>query len=264
MLKLFSQGISLSPLRNLILSLSGALLLSFFNSPAFAQFEVPPLTAPVVDEANIIDQPVESALNNALRALRDSGGSQINVLTVPSLNGVPIEQASIQVTDKWQLGTKKGDNGALLLIAMQDRKMRIEVGQGLEGVIPDAIAKRIIEDRVAPLMREGRTSEAILTGVASIAEFSDPEFNFASYLNLPRAKRVSHERNFSWIWFLLFLFFIFLGPRGRRSGLTGALLGYGLGRSHGGWGGGGGFGSGGGGWSGGGGGFSGGGASGGW
>ena len=231
------------------------------------QFEVPALTAPVMDQADIVEPQVEEALNNAIRDLFKSSGTQLNVLTVPTLNDVPIEMASIQVTDKWKLGSAKSDKGALLLIAMKERKMRIEVGQGLEGDIPDAIAKRIVDDSVVPLMKAGRTSEAVLVGVASIAQYSDPEFDFASKLGV-RERRGGGARgkNGSWLWLIILLIFIFLQPRGRRgSGIAGALLGYGLGRSHSGWGGGGGFGGGGGGsWGGGGGGFSGGGASGGW
>lgn len=245
-------------------------VLVFVSCVAMAQqFKVPALTAPVMDEANIIDARTEEALNNAIRDLHDSGGSQINVLTVDTLNGVPIEQASIQVTDQWKLGTKKADNGVLFLIAMQDRKMRIEVGQGLEGVLPDAIANRIIQDRVAPYMREGKTSEAVLMGVASIIENSDPQFDIRSHLGIQRrASRVSDngDGGLGWVIIIFFLFVIigrpllgllFLGSRGGRGG--GGFYGGG-----GGWGGGGFGGGGGGSWGGGGGGFSGGGASGGW
>lgn len=250
--------------------LSFSFLFVMFVSVAQAQqFEVPALTAPVMDQADIVEPQVEEALNNAIRDLFKSSGTQLNVLTVPTLNDVPIEMASIQVTDKWKLGSAKSDKGALLLIAMKERKMRIEVGQGLEGDIPDAIAKRIVDDSVVPLMKAGRTSEAVLVGVASIAQYSDPEFDFASKLGV-RERRSQGSgvrgKSGSWFWLLLLLIFIFIQPRGRRSsGVAGALLGYGLGRSHSGWGGGGGFGGGGGGsWGGGGGGFSGGGASGGW
>ena len=243
-------------------------IILFVSVFAHAQFVVPELTSPVMDQADIVDPQVEEALNNAIRELFQTSGTQINVLTVPTLNDVPIEMASIQVTDKWKLGSAKADKGALLLIAMKERKMRIEVGQGLEGVIPDAIAKRIIDDSVVPLMKAGRASEAVLVGVASIAQYSDPEFDFASKLGVSqRPQNFRREKGNGWIWLLLLFFFIFLRPRGRRSsGVAGALLGYGLGRSTSGWGGGGGGfgGGGGGGWGGGGGGFSGGGASGGW
>lgn len=242
-----------------------SLLIGFAHAQ---QFEVPALTAPVMDQADIVDPQVEEALNNAIRELFASSGTQLNVLTVPTLNDVPIEMASIQVTDKWKLGSAKNDKGALLLIAMKERKMRIEVGQGLEGDIPDAVAKRIVDDSVVPLMKAGRTSEAVLVGIASIAQYSDPEFDFASKLGVRERRSQgggARGKSGSWLWLLLLLIFIFIQPRGRRSsGIAGALLGYGLGRSSRGWGGGGGFGGGGGGWGGGGGGFSGGGASGGW
>lgn len=245
---------------------------SLFVNVAQAQFKVPALTAPVMDQANIIDEQTEAALNNAIRQLRDSGGSQINVLTVPTLNDVPIEQATIQVTDQWKLGSKKEDNGVLLLISTGDHKMRIEVGQGLEGALPDVIAKRIIEDRIAPFMREGKTSEAVVAGVASIIQYTDPKFDISSSLQVPQARAdrnsdidINQTARLIKLGLLMLMFIIFLRPGRRRSGLLGAAVGYGLGRGGGGWGGGGGFGGGGGGsWGGGGGGFSGGGASGGW
>lgn len=240
-----------------------AVLTVFVGVQAHAQFTIPQLSAPVMDQAGLIDTAIEEDLNRILRELRDTGGSQINVLTVSQLDGMPIEQASIEVTDKWKLGSQKGDNGALFMIALAERKMRIEVGQGLEGSLPDAIAKRIIDEVVAPLMREGRTSEAVLMGVATMVKYTDPSFDFASRLQTRPIQRGvrSRERSSPWLWLIILFLFIFLRPRSRRSGLWGIPLGYGLGRSHGGWGGS--FG-GGGGWSGGGGGFSGGGASGGW
>src|SRR6478672_3343753 len=107
---------------------AAVLLVLLVGVAAYAQqFNVPALSAPVMDEADMVDPQIEDAINRVLRDLRDSGGTQINVLTVPTLNDVPIEQASIQVTDKWRLGSAKEDKGALLLIALQERKMRIEV-----------------------------------------------------------------------------------------------------------------------------------------
>lgn len=241
-------------------------LISFFLSfNAHAQkFEVPALTAPVIDNAELVDPHTTEALNRVLRELHDSGGSQINVLTVPTLNGIPLEEATIAVTDQWKLGSKKEDNGVLLFIALQERKIRIEVGQGLEGVLPDVIAGRIIRNDITPLMKQGRTSDAILNGVISIVEHTDPKFDFGSRLEIPRERSTQNDdKGGSLLIFglilAIFLLKIFLIPR---------RYGYGSGWWGGGGFGGGGFGGGGfgggGSWGGGGGGFSGGGASGGW
>ena len=248
-------------------------LFTFAVLSAHAQdtFEVPALTGPVVDAAGVIDGSREQAIATALRAIHDAGGSQINVLTVRSLGGLPIEQASIQVVDKWKLGGRKTDNGVLLLVAAEDRKLRIEVGQGREGVLTDADSKRIIEESIVPLFKAGDMGGGILVGVYQIAKKTDPTIDITPYLEGQAVRRVSergHSRlgpGFIIFLVILFLFFRMIGGGRRRRGF------YGGGFGGGGWGGGGfgggGFGGGGGGggsWGGGGGGFSGGGASGGW
>lgn len=224
-------------------------------------FRVPVLTSPVVDEAGILRTSTQSSLESALRALASSGGSQVNVLTLKSLGGLEIEQASIKIVDQWKLGEKKTDKGVLLLIAPHERKLRIEVGQGLEGVLTDADSKRIIDQAIVPLIRKGDFDSAVLVGVFQIVKKTDPQFDVSPYLEgkLKRRPKTSGDSDSGGIpvrlWFIIaiVLFFLFFGGRGRRGG----GIWYG--------GGGGGFGGGGGGgWSGGGGGFSGGGASGDW
>ena len=233
---------------------------------ARAAFVVPPLTGPVVDTAGVLNSSRVAEISDVLRRLRKSGGPQINVVTVQSLEGLPIENASIQITDAWKLGDKKADDGVLFLVSMGDRKMRIEVGQGLEGVLTDAESKRIIEDRVLPYFRAGRAGEGILVGVRSILEKTAPDYLKALGDAPARPREAKSKRNGGLplpVLVILFIFIMFAGGRrGRRSGLMGALAGAALGSSsRGGWSG---RGGGGGGWSGGGGGFSGGGASGSW
>lgn len=129
-----------------------ALLLVAALSPltAFAAFEPPALTGPVVDAGDMLSSSTEAKLDQFIRRLHESGGSQLQVVTVPDLGGISIEEASIQVTDKYKLGSAKGDNGVLLLISRDDRKVRIEVGQGLEGNLTDAYSSRIIRDVIVP------------------------------------------------------------------------------------------------------------------
>lgn len=244
---------------------------AFLAITARAAFTVPELTGPVVDQAGMIDVTTERALETGLRALRDQGGSQINVLTVNTLEELPIEQASIQVVDKWKLGGRKNDNGVLLMIALKERRLRIEVGQGLEGSLTDADSKRIIDQAIVPLIRAGDVNSGVLVGVYQIARKTDPTFDLAPYFEGKIRKRAQEQHRSGpgriLIFILVFLAIVALsGRRRRRAGFFGGGWGGGGGFGGGGWGGGGGFGggSGGGGWSGGCGGFSGGGASGGW
>lgn len=133
-----------------------------------AQFvEVPPLTARVIDQTGILG-PVASELESTLQALEAEKGSQVAVLVVRTTKPETIEQYSIRVVDQWKLGRKGIDDGALLLLALEDRAVRIEVGRGLEGDIPDAIAKRIISEQILPHFRGGDLPAGIRAGVAAV------------------------------------------------------------------------------------------------
>ena len=237
------------------------LFVILFTLTSQAEFKVPKLSAPVVDKAGMLSSSAKGHINAALRKLKKSGGSQIQVLTVKDLSGLTIEQASIQVVDKWKLGDEEKDNGVLLLVAQKERRIRIEVGQGLEGSLTDAYSKRIIDEVMVPLFRSGDPGSGILLGILNIAKRTDPKVDFKSYLQGSNGfkSKVQKKKESSLISrvlsaiFYIFLFLLFL-----RNPMLFFLLLAGSGRR-----GGGGFG-GGGGWSGGGGGFSGGGASGGW
>ncbi len=245
-----------------------AALVMVTGSFAQAAFEVPEFTGNVVDRANMLDGNTAASLENALRSLREKGGPQIAVLTIKSLEGMPIEVASIQVTDKWKIGAGKEDDGVLLMVALEDRKIRIESGQGLEGSLTDLYAKRIIDDTMTPYFRAGRPSDGIVAGVRGIVEKTAPDklgvFGEAPEQVRPRKDRGGRSIPFPII-ILLLIVFSFLGRRGRRGGAGGFVTGLALGALSGRGGGGSSWGGGGGGFSGGGGGgFSGGGASGGW
>lgn len=237
-------------------------------------FEVPPLRSAVQDEAGVLSPATRQRLEHALRALRRAGGTQLAVLTVPSLGGLTIEQASIRVVDAWQLGRADEDDGVLLLVAPSERRVRIEVGQGLEGVLPDAYAKRIIDEGITPLFRAGDLDGGVTIGVYQIAARTNPDVDLAPLLEGPlRAPSPRADEEPSLLRLLFFLAVAALVVSSRMGWLPLLFMG-GLGRAHR-WGhrgsiggfGGGGFGGGGGGFGGfggGGGGFSGGGASGGW
>lgn len=247
--------------------ISSAVTLTLLSAPAFAQttsssptFMVPALTGPVVDEGGMLSPSARAKLSRFLQELHENAGTQIQVLTVNDLGGLSIEEASIKVTDAWKLGSAKADNGILLMLSRQERRVRIEVGQGYEGDLPDVTASRIIRDVVIPRFKEGDIDRGVIDGVLAIVHYVNPKY-LEGHTAAPRSEK-SFPIPFWVIILAVFGFFIlpaFLRPRfGRRNSWRGWDD----------WGGGGfggfGGGSGGGGWSGGGGGFSGGGASGGW
>ena len=131
---------------------------------------VPPLTARVTDLTGTLTADERGALEQKLAAFEVAKGSQLAVLIVPTTRPEEIEQYSIRVVDQWKLGRgavggKRVDDGALLLIAKNDHRMRIEVGYGLEGVLTDAMSNRIISETIAPAFREGNYYEGIDAGL---------------------------------------------------------------------------------------------------
>lgn len=230
---------------------------------ASALVPVPPLTAPVIDQAQMLSSTVVNRLNSALRQWHQQEGVQLTILTLPGLDGEPIEEAAIRITDQWRLGEKGSDRGLLLLIAKQDRRVRLEVGRGLQGDLPDVIAKRIISRVIEPAFKQGQFDLGVVSGVHEMARYASPNFAFDHQLGGRQAKGPTDARALGIAVFLLFLFLAVV-PFAQRGGGVGLRPGRYYG---GGWGGGGsgggGFG-GGGGWGGGGGGFDGGGSSGSW
>src|ERR1044071_8728175 len=113
----------------------------------------PQLSGRVVDEANILDAPTRQALNDKLAAVEAKSGDQIVVVTLSSLQGTSIEDYGYQLGRHWGIGQKGVNNGALLIVAPNERKVRIEVGYGLEGALTDAVTKLIIENSILPRFR---------------------------------------------------------------------------------------------------------------
>lgn len=135
---------------------------------AAEEVAVPALTAHVTDLTGTLTAEQRSTLEARLQALESQKGSQIAVLLVPTTQPESIEQYSIRVVEQWKLGRKKIDDGVLLLIAKADRKLRIEVGYGLEGVLPDVIAKRIIAEDITPHLKQGDFYGGIVAGITRI------------------------------------------------------------------------------------------------
>jgi uncharacterized protein len=222
----------------------------------------------VHDDANLLTPEVEQRFEQRLAAYEQKTQHQIAVLTIPSLDGDAIEDFGIRVGEKWKLGRKGQDDGAILLVALKDRAMRIEVGYGLEGDLPDALGARIIRERLIPAFRRGDYAGGIDGALSAMIAATGGD---GEPLGAPRAQGQPRRSVGGWLPLLLLLAFFVLpwfGGRGRRGGMF-FPGGFGAGRrgGFGGFGGGfggGGFGGGGGGFSGGGGGFGGGGASGRW
>jgi uncharacterized protein len=132
-----------------------SLLLLLFGSGALADVAVPPLRSPVTDLTGTLTSEQSATLEQQLRAFEAKKGSQIAVLIVPTTQPETIEQYGIRVAEAWKLGRRGVNDGALLLIAKDDRAVRIEVGYGLEGVLPDVLANRIVDQVVVPRFRSG-------------------------------------------------------------------------------------------------------------
>jgi len=274
------------------------LLICIFWVPSLLALEVPALKGRVNDHAAMLSAATRQQLEDILSRLEQTDSSQIVVLTIPSLGGEVLEEFSLKVAEKWKIGQKGFDNGAILLIAQKDRKLRIEVGYGLEGSLTDLMAGRIIRNVIVPQFKAGNFDQGIIDGVQAMigvvrGEYQAPEKSpkkkdsspgfggliaFVFFISmLGRLRRpmgiaaggilapiaASVFFNFSPIWILLSI------PAGLLIGFILSFLGspliFGHGHHHhrhtgGGWSGG----FGGGGFSGGGGGFGGGGASGGW
>jgi uncharacterized protein len=132
--------------------------------------DVPFLTGRVTDNAEILTADTRRAVTKSLKAHEERTGNQIAVLTVPALEGESIEEYAVAVFNAWKLGKKGQDNGLLVIIATNDRRMRIEVGYGLEGVMPDAAAGRIIRNVMAPRFKTGDYNDGVVDGVKAIID----------------------------------------------------------------------------------------------
>lgn len=151
------------------------LLVLLLSWPALAEQVVPRLQARVTDLTATLTPAERDALEQRLAAFETEKGSQLAVLIVPTTQPEGIEQYAIRVAESWKLGRKGVDDGVLLLVAKDDRAVRIEVGYGLEGAIPDAVAKRIVEELIVPRFREGDYHGGIVAGVEALIKLISGE-----------------------------------------------------------------------------------------
>ncbi len=239
-----------------------------------ADLKFPPLTGRVVDDAHMLSPATVAKLDGELANLEAQTGHQLVVATVPDLQGHEIEDYGYQLGRTWQLGRKGVNDGAILLVAPNDRKVRIEVGYGLEPVLTDALTSVILQRKVLPQFRAGHMEQGVVDGAeAVVGQLGLPDDQAKANVAQAAQQPVVHQSrgggpHIPVIFILFILFWVISGllRGGRRAGglwwLPFLFMGGGRG---GGWGGGGGFGGGGGGgFSGGGGSFGGGGSSGSW
>ncbi len=147
------------------------LLAALFAFPAAVTAqtaEVPYLTGRVVDNAEILNPATRKRLGETLRHHEQKTGNQVAVLTVPTIHGESVEEYAVRVFEQWKLGQKDKDNGVLVLVVPQDRRMRIEVGYGLEGTLTDAHASRIIRNLMTPRFRKGDFNGGVARGVDAV------------------------------------------------------------------------------------------------
>lgn len=152
-----------------------AAVLVFFAVTTWAQLAVPPLTARVTDQTGTLTREQQAGLERMLQEFEARKGTQIAVLMVASTKPEPIEQYALRVGEQWKIGRKKVDDGAILVVAKDDRALRIEIGYGLEGVLNDATASRIIREVIVPRFREGDFYGGINAGLDRMMRLIDGE-----------------------------------------------------------------------------------------
>ncbi|MFA6147061.1 MAG: YgcG family protein [bacterium] len=188
---------------------AGASLVAFalcFAAIAVAEVPVPPIGERVTDLTGTLTTEQKSAMEQALRSFEASKGSQVAVLLVPSTAPETIEQYALRVAEQWKPGRKNVDDGAILVVAKDDRTLRIEVGYGLEGALTDAACKRIISEIIVPRFRQGDFYGGIAAGVDRILRVIDGE-----PLPKPSGRRSGATRGFGSFLPILIILAIFVG-----------------------------------------------------
>ena len=167
---------ALLPRRGLLLCLLGLCLAGVVGVAAAQQLApIPPLDSPVVDTTGTLDAAQKQALQQQALALQQRKGSQLQVLIVPTTQPEDIAQYTTRVFDQWAIGRKGVDDGVLLVVAKDDRRVRIEPGYGLEGAIPDAIANRVIQEYLVPHFRQNDYAGGITAASAVLVSLIDGE-----------------------------------------------------------------------------------------
>ena len=174
----------------------GALLFAAFLVAPLHAADVPFLSGRVVDNAEILRPETRSAITEKLKAHEQKTSAQIAVLTVPTIGDDSIEEYAVKVFEAWKLGQKGKDNGVLVIVAPQDRKMRIEVGYGLEGTLTDVAASRIIRNVMTPAFKGGDFDKGVREGIDAIVGQLEGTFDAAGLADLPSSSGKSSGGGF--------------------------------------------------------------------
>ena len=188
------------------LHLSIALALLIIIPCRAFSLEVPQLKARVNDYAGILSPAMAQKIEERLALLEQTDSTQVVVLTIPSLEGEVIEDFSIRVAEKWKVGQKVKDNGVILLVARDDRKVRIEVGRGLEGKLTDLVSGRIIRNSIIPNFKKGDFDNGIWAGTGDIIDVVKGEYVATE------ADAAKREKGFGFNSGIFFLLIILAGP----------------------------------------------------
>ncbi|WP_273757083.1 YgcG family protein [Bartonella sp. MM73XJBT] len=216
-MKLFRHSIQRNVLLYLWTFLSALYLVIVLGNVAYAQSKFPPLTGYVNDVAHLLDNATKQNLTEKLAELEEKAGDQIVIVTLPTLSGSDIETYSNALFRRWGIGQKQINNGVLLVIAPNEREMRIEVGYGLEGVLTDALSAVIINSFVLPNFREGNYQKGIVEAVHAIISVitendSDFSIRIKEKANIVEAQRKQAEKEEMIASAIIFLiFFIMFG-----------------------------------------------------
>ena len=208
-----------------------ALSLAALAQDAGEPIAVPKLTARVIDQTGTLAPQEQQQLEAKLSAFEQAKGSQVAVLMVPTIGAEPIEDFALRVTDAWKLGRAGIDDGVLFVVAKQQRKMRIQTGRGVQGTLTDAMAKRIVAERVAPSFRNGDFAGGINAGVDAILKAIEGEALPAPSATQSTRKvdTISSGSNFLWLaFFAVPVLAMVLRPlvgRAGSAGLTGGATG---------------------------------------
>lgn len=204
----------------------GSIVAGIVPASAKAGASVPALTGRVVDVAGVLPAAREEALTGRLRAFEERKGAQVAVLLIETTSPLALEEYSIKVAEAWKLGREKSDDGAILLVALQDRAARIEVGYGLEGALTDLVSKKIIEDILIPRFRAGDIPGGVEAAVDAMLKVIEGEALPASDLR-PGREGAGGGGGFGNL--LPVLFFAVLGGGAVARMIFGRLVGAGLG-----------------------------------
>jgi len=193
-------------------------LLIFISAASIWALDVPPLKGRVNDYAGMISPQTRQVLETKLAALEKSDSTQLVILTIPSLEGESLEEFSIKVAETWGLGQAELDNGVLFLVAKEERKVRLEVGYGLEGALTDLLAGRIIDYEIVPRFKAGELDAGFIQGVEAVTAAVRGEYK-------PPERKPGRDSGGSGWFFVLFMPFLVVTFLAAHSRILGAVAG---------------------------------------